>query len=387
MVNETREPLYLQIKEYFKELITSKKLSAHDRIPTEREIMEKFDVSRITVTNALSELVKEGWIYRIAGKGSFVEDGVENLFDSVANLDDKDFKTHLMDSSTSSNPKRKVIGLIMPTIEDFFAVRLINGIYGVLLNTEYTVSIILTHNSKEKEQEAIREFLRMQVAGLLIFPIDAETYNEDLLELKVRNFPFVLIDRYLPGVETNYVSSDNTMGAKLAVSHLWDLGHRNIVICADSPGTTVSVEDRIKGYMDALTEKEAMINPSFIVTDFKVSGSSNENVLPLQQLIENKVATAFIALNAKLGLHLYKLAKSMKLRVPEDISIISFDDPYFDSDLGDFTHIYQFEQRIGEEAANILNQLLTNQRKNEGYKKINIAPKLVVKGTTGSAPK
>lgn len=384
MGNETREPLYLQIKEYFKELITSKKLSAHDRIPTEREIMEKFDVSRITVTNALSELVKEGWIYRIAGKGSFVEEGVENLFDSVTNLQDTGLKNDLIDSS---NLKRKVIGLIMPTIEDFFAVRLINGIYGVLLNTEYTVSIILTHNSKEKEQEAIREFLRIQVDGLLIFPIDAETYNEDLLKLKVRNFPFVLMDRYLPGVETNYVSSDNSMGAKLAVSHLWDLGHRNIVICADSPRTTISVEDRIKGYMDALMEKGAMINPSFILTDFKVNSSPNENGLPLQKLIENKVATAFIALNAKLGLHIYKLAKQINLRVPEDISIISFDDPYFDSDLGDFTHIFQFEQRIGEEAANILIQLLTNQGLNEGYKKINITPKLVVKGTTGSPPK
>lgn len=387
MSNETREPLYLQIKEYFQDLISSKRLSAHDRIPTEREIMEKFSVSRITVTNALTELVREGWIYRIPGKGSFVQDGGEKTPHEMNNLDEITTKNSLIDSSTGTNSKRKMIGLIMPTIEDFFAVKLINGIYGVLLNTEYTVSIILTHNSKEKEQAAIREFLRMQVVGLLIFPIDAQTYNEDILELKVKNFPFVLIDRYLPGIETNFVGSDNIEGARLAVSHLWDLGHRNIVICGDSAKTTVSVEDRIKGYMDVFTEKGAMINPSFIVTDFTVNYSNLEESFPLKNLIQNKVATAFIALNAKLGLHIYKLAKSMNLNVPDDLSIISFDDPYFDSELGAFTHISQSEQLIGEGAANILIQLLDKRHNNEGYKKKNIPPKLVVKGTTGTAPK
>ncbi|MCJ7842137.1 substrate-binding domain-containing protein [Lederbergia sp. NSJ-179] len=115
--------------------------------------------------------------------------------------------------------------------------------------------------------------------------------------------------------------------------------------------------------------------------------SNLEDSLPLKNLIQNKVATAFIALNAKLDLHIYKLDESMNLNVPDDLSIISFDDPYFDSELGAFTHIYQSEQLIGEGAANILIQLLDKRHNNEGYKKKNIPPKLVVKGTTGTAPK
>src|SRR6185312_13057941 len=119
--------------------------------------------------------------------------------------------------------------------------------------------------------------------------------------------------------------SDNIQGSMLAISHLWELGHRNIAICGDSPRRTVSVDNRIKGYMDALTEKGAMINPNLIVTDFAVDYSNLDNSNALHELIKKNEATAFITLNAKLGLYIYKLAQKMNMKIPEDLSIITFD--------------------------------------------------------------
>jgi GntR family transcriptional regulator of arabinose operon len=389
MQQNSRTPLYLQIQEYYKNQISSKTLSENDKIPPEREIMKKFNVSRITVANALAELAKEGWIYRIPGKGSFVQEGVHELTNK-STIDASEEKTLLDESteiSTQRLTNRKMIGLIMPTVEDFFAIRLINGINEVLKQTDYYLVIMLSHNSRETEREAIRELLRIKAVGLLIFPVDAETYNDDILELKVRDFPFVLIDRYLPGVETNYVNSDNINGAKLAVSHLWDLGHRDIAICSDSALPTITVEDRIKGYMNALKERGAMINPSLILTDFKVDYRNLDDDHPLYRYMRNRFASAYITLNAKLGIHISRLAKRIGWDVPKDISILTFDDPSSGyDDFGVYTHISQSEQEMGKEAAKILVQLLDNRKNNRpfAYKKKNLIPKLVVKETTGS---
>jgi len=385
MQNQSRSPLYLQIQDYFKNEIVTKRLSPNEKIPTEREIMEMFNVSRITVANALTELAKEGWIFRVPGKGSFVSEDVHQLTNvTVQNQDLTHTSTELV---MEGQKKRKMIGLIMPGINDFFAIRLINGINKVLEESEYYLVILLSQNSKEKEREAIRELMSMHAEGLLIFPVDAEIYNDDILELKVRHFPFVLIDRYLPGVETNYVNSDNVLGAKLAVSHLWDLGHRNIAICSDSALPTVSVELRIKGYMDALKEKGAMIDPSLILSDFRVDYDKFEPDHPLYQLMEKRSATAFITLNAKLGLYISSLSKRLGLKVPEDISILTYDDPSSGyDDFGVYTHISQSEYMMGQEAAKILLQLLTNQQNhtiNPGYQKVNLTPKLIIKETTG----
>ncbi|MBS4195610.1 GntR family transcriptional regulator [Lederbergia citri] len=386
MSSGTREPLYLQIQEYFKNLISSKQLAPHEQIPTEKEIMEKFNVSRITVTNALAELVNEGLIYRIPGKGSFVQEDAKIFKGKVEALEgDTSIPLEEITTQMEIPAERKIIGLIMPSIEDYFAIRLLAGINEMLNETEYILTIILSHNSREKEREAIRELLRLRAVGLLIFPVDAEIYNEDILELKVRNFPFVLIDRYLPGVETNYVISNNVDGAKLAVEHLWDMGHRNIAICSDSILPTITVEDRIKGYMDALKERDAMINPGYILTDLSLKQGDLTDQNLLYQFIRSRKATAYIALNAKLSVHIAKLAKSSFLNIPEDISIVTFDDPSFDTDFGMYTHIFQSEQTIGKEAANILVQLLEERQKNNipHYKKKSITPQLVVKGTTG----
>ncbi|KKI93442.1 GntR family transcriptional regulator [Bacillus sp. SA1-12] len=384
----SRTPLYLQIQEYYKNQISSKSLLEHEKIPPEREIMEKFNVSRITVANALAELAKEGWIYRIPGKGSFVQEGIHRLTDK--NMESDKERKILMDESiqipAQNSTKRKMIGLIMPTVNDFFAIRLINGINKILNQSDYYLVIMLTQNSKESEREAIRELLRMQAVGLLIFPIDAETYNDDILELKVRHFPFVLIDRYLPGVETSYVNSDSVSGAKLAVNHLWDLGHRNIAICSDSSLPTITVEDRIKGYMDVFKEKGEMINPSLILTDFKVDYVNMDNDHPLYRFIASRYASAYITLNAKLGLHIFRMAKQIGLNVPGDISILTFDDPSSGYDeFSVYTHISQSEEEMGQKAAKILMEMLEQKKNNKRleYKKINLAPKLIVKDTTG----
>ncbi|MGG1936481.1 GntR family transcriptional regulator [Paenibacillus macerans] len=422
MQNE-RKPLYMQIQEHFKNQILRGELRENEKIPSEKELMEQFDVSRITVANALTQLAKDGWIYRIPGRGSFVGENIKELMGgshvhesgsgmrtengggsvggtsgtsgmggaantspvTAAAATGADKMPYPPDTAPPGGEGRKTIGLVMPLLVDYFGIRLIQGINNVIENSGYSLHIVLTYNSIEREKEAIQDLLRKGAAGLIIFPCDAETYNEEILALKLSGFPFVLLDRYLPGIATNVARSDGLIGGQLAVDYLWSLGHRDIAICSDSPLPTITVEDRINGYMEALKQKEAMINPALILTDFNVDYSGIDKTHPLYRFIKNRIATAYITLNGRLGLHIYSICKELGLQVPEDVSILTFDDPSPGlHEWGYFSHISQSEVDMGEAAANILLQIFENSdNKEPGYAKVILQPKLIESQSTG----
>jgi len=373
-MSQEREPLYIQIQNHFKQLISSRQLVEDDRIPTEKELIEQFQVSRITVANALADLANEGWIYRIPGRGSYVKGIPESYIQNAGN--------DAFEAQQATTPK---IGLIFPSIEDFFAIQMVRGIRKALKDSKYSLIIMFTYNSKELEKNAIRE-LRSRVDGLLIFPVDAEVYNEEIIALKMQNYPFVLLDRHLPGVETNVVLSDPLQGSILAVEHLWNEGHRNIAICSDTPMPTVTVEERIQGYNEALKRQGALINPALILTDFSIQDEPFQEDYPLYRFIKNKMATAYIALNCKLGVHIWSLARAAGLRVPEDVSIITFDNPSpMFEEFSIFTFINQKEEQMGYEAGQVLLRLLENPAHTPKYSKIIMQPELVALRTTGPA--
>ncbi|MBW4082545.1 GntR family transcriptional regulator [Paenibacillus sp. S150] len=401
-----RKPLYIQIQQYFKDLILKGEVRENDKIPSEKELMEQFDVSRITVANALMQLAKEGWIYRIPGKGSFVGEGISELLaremheadpglqpegsvpglpPAAGNRGGSGKKMQAADQPFPADQESRTIGLVMPLLVDYFSIRLLEGINSVIENSPYHLQIVLTYNSIDREKAAIRDLIRKGAAGLIIFPSDAEMYNEEILSLKLQGFPFVLIDRYLPGVATNVARSDGLVGGELAVNYLWGLGHRDIAICSDSPLPTITVEDRINGYMEALKQKEAMINPALILTDFNVDYSGIDPAHPLYRFIRNQIATAYITLNGRLGLHIYSICKELGLRVPEDVSILTFDDPSPGlHEWGYFSHISQSEIEMGKAAASILLQLFDNAgMKNQGYTKVILQPKLIESQSAG----
>lgn len=379
---DERQPLYLQIQEHFKQLIQLGAMEENDKFPTEKQLMEQFGVSRMTVSNALTQLAKDGWIYRIPGRGSFVSP--ESRTKTDESLENKQLDATDVQEQDERASSRKMIGFVLPLLEDFFAIRLLKGINSVLANTDYYVSIVLTHNNKEQEKEAIQELIKSGAVGLIIFPIDAETYNEEILVLKLRKFPFVLIDRYLPGFDTHCVCSDNWMSAQLAVNHLWELGHRDIAICSDISIHTVTVDERIRGYMEALKQKGSMINPALIVTDFQVTDTIPTEKHPLYHYLKYRTATAFITLNLKLGLNIASMVKKLGMKVPRDLSIITYDNPSSELDGNPtFTHIDQHEQEIGAKSAELLLKLLNNQESLTEPNKVIVKSALILGESTG----
>lgn len=383
MNSTVRTPLYQKIQDYIRELIATEGLKAGDRIPTEKELMERFNVSKITVVNAMVGLANDHVITRVPGKGSFVSSGepveAEEAAPSAPVI------------SVERAPIKggtRIIGLVMPSIYDYFAIRLIEGVQRALGEKGYRTMILLSDGDVEKEKEAFKTLKEMGSEGLLVFPVDEENYNEEILSMKFSGYPFVLIDRFLPGVETNYIAADGRLGTSLAVDYLWELGHREIAICSDSPLQTVTVQERIEGYMNALKDKGALINPAHMITGFQVDGLKDAEKHPLYRYIRNRMATAYITLNGKLGVQIYQMALKAGLRVPDDLSIVSFDDPTsIVEELSIFTHIKQFEHEMGYRAAQTLIEIIEGGTDRSGkYSKTLIKPELVIGQTTGGNP-
>ncbi|OME80683.1 GntR family transcriptional regulator [Paenibacillus sp. FSL A5-0031] len=383
MNSTVRTPLYQKIQDYIRELIATEGLKAGDRIPTEKDLMKLFNVSKITVVNAMVGLANDGIISRVPGKGSFVSNDGPVEVDEIVPAT----PTVGLERAATQN-KTRMIGLVMPSIYDYFAIRLVEGVQRALREKGYRSMILLSEGDVDKEKEAFKTLKEFGTDGLLVFPVDEENYNEEILNMKFNGYPFVLIDRFLPGVETNYIAADGRLGTSLAVEYMWELGHREIAICSDSPLQTVTVQERIEGYMDALKNKGALINPAHIITDFNVSSLEDAEKHPLYRYIRNRMATAYITLNGRLAVRIYQMARQAGLRVPEDLSIISFDDPTSIVDeFSLFTHINQFEHDMGYRAASTLINIIENGvDPNNRYSKTLLNPELVIRQTTGPRP-
>jgi len=386
MSSTDRTPLYQKIQDYIRDLIDSNELKEGDRIPTEKELMDRFNVSKITVVNALSGLAAEKLISRVPGRGTFVSGRQPE--EAAPDFPLQQPAAALSAPERGAGRRRSgLIGLVMPSIDDYFAIRLIDGVRMALEDKGYRSVILLSGGQVDKEKEAIKTLKEIGAEGLLIFPVDEEQYNEEILAMKFSGFPFVLIDRYLPGVETNYIASDGRMGTSLAVDHLWELGHREIAICSDSPMQTVTVQERLEGYMNELKNKGALINPAHMITGFRVESLKKAETHPLFRYIRNRMATAYITLNGRLAVQIYQMALQAGLRVPEDLSIVSFDDPTsIVEEFSMFTHIRQFEFDMGSRAAEKLLEVIRKGGAGGGYTKTLLEPELVVRQTTSGPP-
>lgn len=393
-MNIEREPLYIRIQNHFKDAIRAGRLREGEKIPSEKMLLEQFDVSRITVANALGELARDGWINRIPGRGTYVK-GVPDSGENAAEAGfaelvpaEPEREREPMPQAAPARGVRPRIGLVVPFIGDYFAIRLLSGLQDAVHQAGYSLLAMFTFNDKERERELIRE-LRDTVEGLVIFPADAAVYNEEIIALRMNGYPFVLIDRYMPGVETNAVHTDGALASRLAVDHLWELGHRNIAICTDTPVSTVSVDERINGYMNALKAKGALINPALILTDFSMAQAEADPGHRLARTIRERAATAYIALNSTLALHIAALAKSAGLEVPRDMSIVSFDNPSRGllEEPGTYTYVDQNESGLGRKAGDLMLEVLRAKAKGEAlYRRIVLVPELVARETTAAVP-
>ncbi|MBW8351316.1 GntR family transcriptional regulator [Bacillus sp. IITD106] len=337
-------PLYKQIYENILQKVQIGELKHGDKIPSEKELAEEFQVSRITSKNALDLLAQDQIIERVQGKGSFVIYSVEESDNMLSS--NQSFKTK----------KELTIGLVIPGFSDSYGTKLVQSIEQHAAISGANLLMKLTRDKIEEEENAIGELVEAGVDGIIVLPIHGEHYNPKILELVLKKFPIVLVDRYLRGIQASAVLTDNTSAAKAATEYLMSLGHENIAyITPPYDGTTV-LEDRMKGYQLAHTEQHKQIHAEYIFTNGGSDYAFDENKrkefeLEIENLksfiLNHPEITAFVACRNAFSAILVHVIQSIGKRVPEDYSIICFDSVHPIIGKPAFSHIKQREDEMG----------------------------------------
>jgi GntR family transcriptional regulator of arabinose operon len=371
-----RIPLYSRIRDYILEQIRRDKWRANDQLPTEAVLAGQFGVSRFTIKKALAELVEEGLVYRVQGKGTFIATTI------AGQSGIPDAEEHGEESSL-----RPVV-FIAPSIQSSLSSRIMFGAEEQLTERGYQIMYRSSLNDRERERRILRESVQMGVKGILIFPVDGESYSEELLRLSLNQFPVVVIDRYLRGVETNCVCSDHAGGASDAVSYLIEQGHTKIAYVAVHGRTTTSLEDRLSGYERALASHHIPIDHQRclfeLLADRQLDGAVPETKALVRAFLErNPETTAVFAATVASGLAVLGAAEEMGIRVPEQLSVLFFDDYEYSS----FSRIppscvVQQEQEIGAEAARLLLSVMDDP--SQERKKVLLPTRLVLRKSTAS---
>ena len=270
--------------------------------------------------------------------------------------------------------KTKTIGLVIPDISNPFFAHVTRAIQLSAHKLGYSLIVCNTDEDLDAEVEHIDLLGSKGVDGYIIMPVG--TSSTHLQRLMTENKPLVLLDRCFDELETNSVLVDNYLGAVKATEHLIEFGHRSIAIIQGLPNT-YTAKERLKGYMDALDKHHIPVEKNFIVgKDFrKENGYIETKVLLSLQHHPSAIFTTsdLITLGA-----LHAIFEE-NLRIPEDISLVAFDDidfaPFLVSPL---TLVSQPKELMGEIAV----KLLIEDIKYDGQKakqRIVLNPKLVIR--------
>lgn len=246
--------------------------------------------------------------------------------------------------------KTSTIGLIIPDISNPFFAAIARQIALGARSHGYSVILCDSQDNVELEIQSL-ELLRTQnVEGLVLCPVGQSAEHLALYERG--RLPIVLADRYFPALQMAYVASDNVAGARDATAYLLQQGHRRIACLQGLHGTSPN-DDRVRGYREAMDAQRVPIDEALIVGD---SFSEQNGYIETKLLVRaQKPFTAILALSNLIALGALRALAEEHIRVPDDVSIISFDDqPYLAYLATPMTTVAQRHHEMGDVAVKLL---------------------------------
>lgn len=249
------------------------------------------------------------------------------------------------------------IGLVVPTVVNPFHALLLKGISSAALIHHADLVLLDSNEDPQIEHQHLQRVREGGIQGLLYIPF-AERPDASVGELIERRFPLVFVDWILDREDICTVSSDNVEGAYQAVTYLLDLGHRDIVFIAGAPHFSTTAA-RLEGYTRGLKEYGFPVRSDLVLagdTSFETAYAET-----LKFLRSGRSCTAIFASNDLMAFGAWQAAEDLELRVPEDLSIIGYDEIPF-SAYRSLTTIAQPSFEMGRNALTLLIDLIEARR-------------------------
>ncbi len=274
----------------------------------------------------------------------------------------------------------KTLGLIIPDIENIFFSRLTKTMESYCRQFGYALLIVNSNDEYKQDLHLIDLLLARGIDGLFI-AISNSAYNhqgEICSKLKRLTIPYIMVDRILDNFNSNQVYFDNVKGAYLATKHLIENGHKKISCILHYINSKNSIS-RFEGYKKAMLEHGLTINENYIIKgDYHVdSGYSAGNLI-----IKNNTTAVFVT-NDMMTLGLLKRLKEEKIKVPEDLSIVSYDNLLNEFMLDmQITSIGQNVSKLGITACKLMLNVIENKKSEN--KIMCLSPELIIKDSVNS---
>ncbi|TWW13342.1 GntR family transcriptional regulator [Dellaglioa algida] len=334
------ENKYEHVYREIKDKIIAGEFDINDKLMTESELMVAYSVSRYTVRRAIGDLESAGYVYRIQGGGIFVNDW------------------HTGKKTTQNN--NKMIGVVTTHIADYIFPNIITGIDRVISEEGYTIILSNTLDTPDRERTSLLKMLEMDLSGLIIEPTQSALVNknkdlyEKILELKI---PTLFINAHYEDIDIPYLELNDFNGSELETEHLIKNGHEKIL-------GVFKVDDkqgllRMNGFVQAYMEHADSSYQSEILMYRSTDPLQNIYQKIEKILHRSDRPTAIVCYNDQLAIKLMDIVKSMDMEIPEDVSIVGFDDYQLSKYMSPkLTTIRHPKEKMGRQAAKMLLEMI-----------------------------
>ncbi|MDU5747982.1 MAG: HTH-type transcriptional repressor PurR [Haemophilus parainfluenzae] len=270
----------------------------------------------------------------------------------------------------------KSIGMIVTTSESPYFAEIIHAVEDHCYRQGYSLFLCNTQNDPEKIKNHVEMLTKKRVDGLLVMCSEYTQHSLDVLS-GFSSVPMVVMD-WGPNADTDIIEDNSFNGGYIATKHLIDCGHKAIGLIAGELDKTTA-RTRYEGFVKAMNEANLPIHENWIMEGFFEPEDGYECMNKI--LVQDNLPTAVFCCNDVMALGAISAITEKGLRVPDDISIIGYDNIHSSRFYAPpLTTIHQSKSRLGAQAVNLLFERIAN-KDNDSHEKHRIAihPELVLR--------
>jgi LacI family transcriptional regulator len=217
--------------------------------------------------------------------------------------------------------KTMTLAAVISDITNPFWTDVTRGIEDIAQAHGYFVILCNTDESEDKQEQYLQMLLRRRIDGILLVP--ASSTPDSIRLIKKQNIPVVVLDRRVPDIDVDFVRADSETGAYELTKYLISLGHRQIAMLAGPQSVSTSI-DRVNGFCRALNEIDLeMCDPMVFWGSFTKEAGYE---MAKKAIAATPPPTALFAANNFVAIGAIQALQEKNLRIPEDFSIVAFDD-------------------------------------------------------------
>lgn len=328
---------------------------------TLRDVADRAGVSVTTVSN-----VVRGWPYISEETRLRVEQAINDL----------GYVPHPMAQGLRTG-RTQVIGFVVPNLGNPHFAAMVSAVEDVAWEHGYSVLVFNTHENESRETDCVRRMINGWGDGLLI--VQSAQFLETSQLLRDFPLPVVAIDRVPPTYEGAYCKVDNIAIARMAMTHLYELGHRRIAHLSGAKNALTAMT-RLEGYR--LFLQEMGLSYSYVSNSTNL-WTPNEGYHAMQDLLATAPhPTAVFASNDSLAIGAAHAIREAGLRIPEDISLIGVDDLDVSRYLyPPLTSVQQPVAEMAQVGIDLLLRLIMGEPPEDIH--VSLSPTLVIRRSTG----